>query len=187
MVRDYMLGKKYRQCRELMQRLAQTDATWDLGSIERRIEQMYFKVQEAWMRRDQSIAREFMSDRLYEKHKMQTDLMRSEHRRNVLESINLTEAKVVNVSDYMDDSSDCFWVYIRGSMIDYIVNDQTGERISGDASKSEGFAEMWKVVRGKTGWVLDEIKQSATVFDLFGLHPYSEGRALLPRPPTAIS
>ena len=128
-----------------------------------------------------------MSDRLYEKHKMQTDLMLSEHRRNVLQSINLTEAKIVNVFDYMDNSKDCFWVYIQGAMIDYVVNDQTGARISGNSSKPEGFAELWKIVRGKTGWVLDEIKQDATVFDLFGLRPFSEETAFVSRPPTAIS
>ena len=184
---SYIVNKKHRRCRELLQRLEQSDASWDLGAIRRRVEKMYFKVQEAWMQRDQSIAREFMGDRLYEKHKMQTDLMRSEHRKNVLEEINLTQTKVVNVSHYVDDSKDCLWVYVEGAMIDYIVNDQTGERISGDSSRPEGFAELWKLVRGKTGWVLDEIEQGTNIFAFFDFHPVSEETGFLHWPPKAIS
>jgi hypothetical protein len=183
---SYIVNKKHRQCRGLLQRLEQIDASWDPESIKRRVEQMYFKVQEAWMQRDQSIAREFMSDRLYEKHKMQTDVMRSEHRKNVLEQINLVQTKVVNVSDYADDSKDCLRVYIQGSMIDYMVNDQTGERISGDSRRLEFFAELWTLVRGKTGWVLDEI-ESAGIFDLFDLHPSTQETGFLERPPAATS
>jgi inner membrane protein import complex subunit Tim44-like protein len=183
---SHIVNKKHRQCRELLQRLEQTDASWALESIERRVEQMYFKVQEAWMQRDQSIAREFMSDRLHEKHKMQTDLMRSEHRKNVLDKINLTHTKVVNVSHYGDDSRDCLWVYIQGDMIDYIVNDQTGRRISGHASRPEWFAELWKLVRGKTGWVLDEIQHSASIFDLSHLHPSIQETGFVRQSPDAI-
>ncbi len=182
---SYIVNKKHRQCRELLQRLEQIDGSWDPESIKRRVEQMYFKVQEAWMQRDQSIAREFMSDRLYEKHKMQADLMLSQHWKNILEEINLTQTKVVDVSDYADDSKDCLRVYIQGSMIDYMVNDQAGERISGDSRRPEFFGELWTLVRGKTGWVLDEI-ESASIFDLFDLHPVSEETGFLHRPPNAI-
>jgi len=181
----YIIRKKHRQCAELLQRLEQGDASWNLERIERRVKRMYFKVQEAWMQRDQSIAQEFMSDELYEKHKMQTDLMRSEHRKNVLENIDLIQARVVKVEDDVDDSKDCIWVYIKGSMIDYMVDDQTGERISGDRSRTESFAELWKLVRGKTGWVLDEIEQGVDIFAL-SERSFSQASAFLHEPPKAV-
>ena len=181
-IHSHVVNKKHRQCKELLQRLAKTDASWDPESIKRRVERMYFKVQEAWMQRDQSIAQGFMSDRLYQKHKMQTDLMRSEHRKNVLEEITLTQAKVINVSVCADDSKDGVWVYIEGSMIDYMVNDQTGKEIAGSTSKSEHFAEVWKLIRGRTGWVLDEIEQGANIFALLG----ATTNPLRARPPTGL-
>jgi len=171
---SYIVNKKHAQCTNLLEKLEQADASWNLEGIERRVKRVYFKVQEAWMQRDQSVAREFMSERLYEEHKMRTDLMRSEHRKNVLENIELRQARVVNVSDYADDSKDCLWIYIEGAMIDYIVDDQTGKRISGNSSRREWFAELWRLVRGKDGWVLDEIQQSANIFDLSRLHPFVE-------------
>jgi hypothetical protein len=59
-------------------------------------------------------------------------------------------------------------------MIDYIVTDETGERISGNSSESEHFAELWKLVRGRTGWVLDQIDQSAGIFVLSELHLFTQ-------------
>lgn len=98
----------------------------------------------------------------------------------MLEQINLKQAKVVNVADYLEDSRDCLCVYIKGSMIDYTVDDQTEERISGSSSKPEDFAELWKLVRGKTGWVLDEIEQSANIFELAHLHPFTQENRISP-------
>jgi hypothetical protein len=181
----YSVRKKYRQCRELLEQLEQTDASWDLRNIERRVERIYFKVQEAWMQRDQSIAREFMSDRLYEKHKLQTDLMLSNHRKNMLEDITLKQSKVVNVSNDVDDSKDYLWVYIEGSMIDYVVNDETGKRASEDSPRRKGFTELWKLVRGKTGWVLDEIEQ-AGISALLKLRPSSQETGFVHRPAPSI-
>lgn len=182
----YIVRKKHRQCRELLQLLEQIDASWALDSIERRVKRMYFKVQEAWMQRDQSVAREFMSDRLYETHKLQTDLMLSKHRKNMLEDITLKQSKVVSVSNDLDDSKDFFWVYIEGSMIDYMVDDETGKRTSEDSSRPKGFIELWKLVRGKTGWVLDEI-QEAGISALLDLRPLNQETGFVHRPVPSIS
>jgi len=54
------------------------------------------------------------------------------------------------------------WVYIMGSMIDYIVDDRTQKRISGDSAYPEEFRELWKFILTPQGWVLDEICQTTT-------------------------
>lgn len=81
---------------------------WEIDRIKSRIEEVYFKVQMAWRDRDQEIAREYMSDRLYAKHKLQTDDMLKRGVENVMESINLKEVTIVEVLDYRDDSKDTF-------------------------------------------------------------------------------
>jgi len=134
-----------------------------------RIEETYFKVQDAWTNRDQTIAKEYMSERLFTKHKMQTDQMLVDHKRNVLDRINLIEAKIVELADYKDETKDKLWVYIKQSMIDYMVNDENGGIASGDANKPEVSAELWKFVRENKEWVLDEIDQKVTISELKGL------------------
>ena len=60
------------------------------------------------------IAKDYISQSLFDKHKLQTDIMISNHEKNVLERINLEEARVVEVMDYLDDSKDQIWVYMKG-------------------------------------------------------------------------
>jgi len=170
-----LVRKKNQESKKLLAKIEALDNSWDLNRIKARIEIAFFKIQEAWMARDQDIAKDYMSERLYNKHKAQTDQMIKENRKNNLERINLTEAKVVEVVDYVDDSKDSLWVYIEGSMIDYIVNSETGEHISGEKDEAEDFSELWKFMKNNSNeWVLDEIDQSAGFFDLKGMNSYSQ-------------
>ena len=157
--------KRNRACRFLLARLKKLDPIWDLDAIRNRISQVFFKVQQAWTERDQNIARDCMSSAIFEKHKMQTDQMISQHRRNVLEDINLIETDIVDVEDFTDNRKDQFWVYVKGSMIDYTVDDKTGSLVSGN-EKAEKFTELWKFLRIGDTWVLDEIDQQVSLFDL---------------------
>ena len=130
-------------------------------------------MQEAWTKRDQSICRDYVSDRLYEKHKMQTDQMIENHRQNILRDINLIDSKVVQIADFKDDSKDSVWVWIKGSMVDYIADDRTNAMLKGD-TKNREFTELWRFARQDKKWLLDEIRQSVQLPELLGLHSFSE-------------
>ena len=168
--------KKSRACNDLLVRLEKQDPAWDLDSIKHRIAQVFFKVQQAWMARDQNLARDCMSDAIFEKHKIQTDQMIAEHRKNILESINLIETDVVDVEDFSDNKKDRFWVYLKGSMIDYTIDDTTDRIVSGQ-QKPEEFTELWKFIRAGDNWILDEIDQKVSLFKLkkFGATTDSPG------------
>jgi len=170
----YLVHKKNKQCKSLLAKLAKIDSYWDLDKIKSQIEKAFFKIQEAWMRRNQEIAKDYMSERLYTKHKLQTDQMLSEKRKNVLERINLKESKIVEVADFEDDSKDRIWVYIKGKMVDYIIDETTGKVVSGEKEKAENFSELWKFIRVPKGWVLDEIDQKVQISDLKGFKSFSE-------------
>jgi predicted lipid-binding transport protein (Tim44 family) len=170
----YLVVKKQKQCRNLMDKLKRLDSIWDADAVQRRIEETYFKVQDAWTNRDQTIAKDYMSGRLFTKHKMQTDQMLIDHKRNVLDRINLIESKIVEIADYKDETKDKIWVYIKQSMIDYMLNDETKSVASGDANKPEVSAELWKFIREEKQWVLDEIDQNVTIQELNSLISTSE-------------
>lgn len=161
-----VLAKKHRQATTMLSRLRGLDPLWDEDHIHRRVELAYFSIQSAWTNRDQDIAREYVSDRLYAKHKMQTDEMIASHRRNVLENVNLMSADIIGVRDFNDDARDHFEVHIKGSMADYMVNDETGAVVSGKPGETELFTEIWRFVRGEDDWVLDEIEQDAGLLRL---------------------
>ena len=169
------LNKKTREGEDLMAQLEKRDTSWDLNKAKERIVLIYFKVQEAWTRRDQKIARPYVSDRLYTKHKIQTDQLIGQSRQNVLENVNLQKAQIVEVADFKDDTKDSLWVYIQGSMIDYTIDTNTGKRLFGNANVSESFRELWKFLKNDQGeWVLDEIDQDVEYSDLAGFKSHSE-------------
>ncbi|MEW7989222.1 MAG: Tim44-like domain-containing protein [Candidatus Thiodiazotropha endolucinida] len=169
----YIAAKKNRQAKNLLKQISEKDPMWQIDHIKARIEVAYFKIQEAWRERNQDIAKEYMSNRLYTKHKLQTDDMLRRGIKNIMESINLEEATIVEILDYRDDSKDSFWVLIKGSMVDYTIVENTGDVIDGE-KKNLSFKELWRFKREDHGRVLDEIDQDVSISDLRGFNPFSE-------------
>ena len=140
---------------------AKLDPIWDEDAIKARVEKVFFTVQRAWMARDQQIAKAFVTERLYDKHKLQTDIMLEQHEKNMLQNLNLLEVQVVRVDDSANKAKDKLWTRIRASMIDFMINEKDG-RIKGSTSQVQEFIEVWKFVRGPDGWLLDEIDQNVS-------------------------
>jgi len=162
----YRISQKNKEAAAMVEKFAGSDSGWRMDSLKQRIEECYFKVQEAWTERNQDLASGYVSRRLYAKHKAQTDQMIKDGEKNVLKNINLIEAKIVEAIDYRDNAKDLFWAYIRGSMTDYTVKEPGGEVIKGDPDKTDKFSELWKFTREDGRWVLDEIDQEVGLDDL---------------------
>lgn len=173
----FQVRKKSQACKALLARLEKLDPAWDLDAIRRRVSDVFFKVQHAWVERDQNLAKDCMSQAIFNKHKMQTDQMIAQHRRNVLEDINLIETEIVDVQDFTDNKRDRFWVYVKGEMKDFMADDRTRDIVSGTEEK-EKFTELWKFIRAGDTWVLDEIDQEVSLFDLKGFKASTESPAV---------
>jgi predicted lipid-binding transport protein (Tim44 family) len=174
----HQVRKKSKACKELLARLEKLDPAWDIDAIRHRINEVFFKVQQAWMARDQNLAKDCMSDAIFQKHKLQTDHLIEEHHKNMLENINLTHADIVDVEDFVDNMKDRFWAHIEGSMIDYTIDDTNNRVVSGDSKKAETFTELWKFVRIGNTWVLDEIDQSVSLSDLKGFEAKTDSAGI---------
>ncbi|HEX3047846.1 MAG TPA: Tim44-like domain-containing protein [Bacillota bacterium] len=170
----YLIYKKNNQAKELLQKIARIDNTWNPYFLKQNIEKAFFKIQEARMKRDLTMARDYVSATLYEKYKAETDRLIREHRKHILETVRLIETRIVQVADYTDDSKDMMWVHIKGSMIDYIVDDQTGEVVSGNTDQAETLTELWKFIRGPKGWALDEIDPNVSISDFNKFYSFTE-------------
>ena len=75
--------------------------------------------------------------------KQNLDGMEINNRKNILKKIKLLNVKPVSIHDDEDDSKDLIWFYIKGKMIDYIINTKTQEKINGSTTPSS-FVEFWK-------------------------------------------
>lgn len=132
---------------------------WNYRQIRSQVEKSYFAIQRAWTASNMDGAREAMTDALRERFETKLSWMQCQNRKNVLKGISLLEAIPVSVHDDYDESMDYVWFYIRGYMVDYIVNVETHETVSG-SHFPKSFVEYWRFVRASSGrWVLAEILQ----------------------------
>ena len=135
------------------------DITWKYKTIEKRVIETFYIVEEAWTNNDISKAKDYMDKDLYESFNSKLEWMDINNRRNILKKIRLVNLKPVSVYDDKDDNKDLIWFYIKGKMIDYIVDTKTNSIVSGD-TKNKSFIEFWKFVKNENNnWVLSEILQ----------------------------
>ena len=100
-----------------------------------------------------------MSEKLYDSFEIKLNFMEMNNKRNILKMIKLLDIKPVSIYDDEEDDNDLIWFYIKGFMIDYIIDTETKEKIEGTEFPTT-FVEFWKFTRkGKDKWVLDKIKQ----------------------------
>ncbi len=172
-----LIRRRENQATSLIAKLAKIESSWEQESIKRRVHEVFFKIQKAWTERDQAIAKDCASENLNSLHdEWKLAEMRTQHERNVLEDIQLHKLQIVEIADYLDDTKDRLWVVVHGSMIDYVVDEQTREVIRGSKSKAEKFKELWKFTCGKRGWALDEIDQDVEFGDLMDFKSSTEER-----------
>jgi predicted lipid-binding transport protein (Tim44 family) len=124
--------------------IKQHDPGFDERSFLDRAQTAFFKIQQAWMARNQDLARDVMSDALYERHKMQTDQLIASHQIDMLENIVIGHAKVVDVKP--GTPYDTIVVAFTASMTDYTIDENTKQIVDGERAPST-FTEFWTYIR----------------------------------------
>jgi preprotein translocase subunit SecG len=174
LIMTFLWKRKGYKAEKLANKLSDADRMWHLRDIKARVETAFFKVQKAWMERNQDLASDCMTDRIYEKHKMQTDAFIESGTKNMLENINLLSIMITSVEDYQDNNRDSFSALIKGRMTDYHIKEKTKTVFRGDPNKTERFEEIWKFIRVNNAWLLDEIDQEANRDDLNYSRAYTQ-------------
>jgi len=76
-----------------------------------------------------------------------------------MKKIKLLDYYPVSLVDEKDDCADRLWFYIKGKMVDYVVNTKTNEIVEG-TTMNKWFVEYWMFSKNKKGdWVLSKILQ----------------------------
>ena len=121
---------------------------------------VFFKVQAGWMRRDISSFRHLLGDRLAAEYEQHFKEMREKGEINKLESIAIRNVKIVDAGT--DGKEDFITVLFTANLLDYTVDDKTGELISGSMTEPVKFAEKWTWARpvGTNDWKLEGIAEA---------------------------
>src|SRR5579864_6649444 len=120
------------------------DANFDEQAFVDRANTAFFKLQQAWTARNQDLARDVMSEALYERHKMQTDQLIANHQVDVLQNCVIGSARIVDVR--VAKPYDSITVAFTASMTDYTIDEQT-QRIASGTKYPQTFTELWTFIR----------------------------------------
>ena len=135
------------------------DPTFDEKAFKDQAEDMFFKIQGAWTRRDLKGIRSLLTPSMHEVFKEQVDRLIADQEINRLENIAVREVEIVEAGQERGEE----YVSVRfyANLLDYTVQEKTGQIVAGSSSDPVKFVEYWTFSRnvGEKKWVLGGITQ----------------------------
>jgi predicted lipid-binding transport protein (Tim44 family) len=136
------------------------DGYWDPTELKKRVSDAFFPIQMSWEKRSVEDSRPFVSDALYERHRLQLEGYEKQNRVNRIADLRLSDIQIVRIYNVTDDGEDRFVAYLQCSARDWMEDTRTGTMINGNKTSPTKFEQYWSFTRHpRHGWVLDEIQQ----------------------------
>ncbi len=119
---------------------------------------VFFQVQAGWMRRDLDSYRHLLGGQLAAEYEKEFEEMRRQGHINKLESIAIRRVEITAAGS--DGREDFVTVLFVANLLDYTVDDTSGELVSGSMTTPVKFEEEWTWSRptGTQEWRLEGIK-----------------------------
>ncbi|MGD9696943.1 MAG: TIM44-like domain-containing protein [Thermoleophilia bacterium] len=136
------------------------DGYWHPHALVERVRECFFPVQRSWAARDVESSRPYVSDALYERHRLQLEGLAAQNRVNRIEDLSLGDIEIVRVHNVTDDGEDRFVALLHCAARDWMEDAATGAFVNGNKETVTRFTQFWSFARDpERGWVLDEIQQ----------------------------
>lgn len=144
---------------EGLRQIKQMDAAFDETRFPDQVTDFFFRVQGAWANRDLTPMRKDLTDEMYQILKEDADRLKAEGRINRLENIAVRSVDVTEA--WQESGQDYITVRVYANLLDYLVDDQTGEVVEGSKTEPVKFEEYWTFTRpiGTPTWQLAAINQ----------------------------
>ena len=135
------------------------DPAFNERAFKDQAEDLFFKIQGGWTRRDLSGIRSLLSPAMHEVFKEQIDRLVADQEINRLENIAVREVTIVEAGQ--DRGEEYVTVRFYANLLDYTVQEKTGQIVVGSSSDPVKFVESWTFTRnvGEKKWVLGGITQ----------------------------
>jgi predicted lipid-binding transport protein (Tim44 family) len=119
---------------------------------------VFFKVQAGWMRRDLDSYRNLLGNDLAAEYADHFAEMKQKGIINKLESIAIRKVEIVDAGSV--DNEDFVTILFTANLLDYTVDEKTGDVVEGSMTEPVKFAEKWTWARpaGTEDWKLEGIE-----------------------------
>ena len=135
------------------------DASFDEKSFKDLAGDIFFKIQGGWTRRDLDGVRNLFTPEMFGILKRDLDDLTARKQINRLENIAVREVEIVEAGQ--DRGEEYINVRLYANLLDYVVDEKSGQVISGSSSDPVKFVEFWTFIRnvGEKNWILGGITQ----------------------------
>jgi predicted lipid-binding transport protein (Tim44 family) len=119
----------------------------------------FFLIQGAWANRDMSGVRDILSDGMFGTLREDAEKLKAKKQINRLENIAVRSVELVEL--WQEGGEDFITVKLYANLLDYTINEQTGQAFSGSRTEPVKFNEYWTFTRpvGDHPWKLSAISQ----------------------------
>jgi len=154
LARDYDLERG-------LENIRQFDQYFDEGKFSDQCLDTFFKIQGAWANRDMSGVRDLLTDEMFRILQGDADRLKAEKKINRLE--NIAVRSVDPTEAWQESGMDYVTVRIYANLLDYNVDETSGQIVEGSKTTPVKFEEYWTFTRpvGNNPWQLSAIQQPA--------------------------
>ncbi len=121
----------------------------------------FFKIQGAWANRDMAPVKNLLTDEMLRILQGDADALKAQKKINRLENIAVRSVDITEA--WQESGSDFITVRVLASLLDYNVDETSGQVIEGSKTEPVKFEEYWTFTRsvGGNDWRLSAINQPA--------------------------
>ncbi len=134
------------------------DSGFDPDAFKETAQDLFFKIQAGWTRRDVSVLKPFVGDQLLDEYEAHFKELRQKGHINRLENIAVRNVDLAGAG--VQDGEIFATVRFTANLLDYTVDEASGEIVGGDSENSVKFDEEWTFATpvGKRVWKLEGVE-----------------------------
>lgn len=142
------------------EQIRQFDPSFNANDLRDQVQDMFFRVQAGWMNRSLDSILDLLTPEMAQYFVQEFDGMKRAGRTNRLENIAIRKVEPAEV--WQESGKDYVTVLFTANLLDYTMDDATGEVVEGDRVNPVKFEEFWTLSRdiGSAQWQLSAIQQT---------------------------
>lgn len=134
------------------------DPGFDPEGFKEFAQDVFFKVQAAWTRRDIAVMKQYLGAQLLGEYEQHFADLKAKGQENRLENIAVRKVDIVDMGEM--NGEPFVIIQFRANLLDYTVDEATGKVIEGNSSEPVKFLERWAFSKsGSSDWKLEGIQE----------------------------
>lgn len=139
--------------------ISQMDPSFNEARFRDECMDTFFRIQGAWTTRDMASVRNLFTDEMYRTIQGDADRLKVEKKINKLDNIAVRSTEIVEA--WQESGRDYITVRFYANLVDYTVDESSGQVVEGSKTEPVKFEEYWTFARpvGNNPWQLSAITQ----------------------------